>query len=294
MPYNEEELPKRSIDRAKLALISMYRLEKMLVSGHQLIPTDSKIVEKIGLKKEKQGRPNHFFAAFSGEWARALAEKIRIEASDIHKPILEKLKKNKGKIERIFQQAGEYGAIIPRYYNWTISFEPLQLLANPSSCEDVARLALINEKGLKILAEQNNESMHGLKTVVKRLDKIAEVYGGKFKIKQTTITGRKLDFRTEKYLPPSEKNLFVLTLKTNEKARKLAELDLWVERRLNSKLSEEELAEKLSKEFSLKNSFKFSKNDIKESLNRINVLKEYSLDVSPHYEYGNYNYFRNL
>jgi hypothetical protein len=223
------------------------------------ILAEKNLSQKLGFNK---GEKIDFFAACSGDWARALAEELEVHASDVSKKVVENLKRNQGKIKSVQQRAAEYGAIVPNYFDWTVSFEPYPIfLFSSHGMINTVRMSLINRKGLKAVFEVNTPGLYK-----RKIRLFAELY--EVKLKEETVKIRVIK-ATERI--PKEREMLIFTVETNPKARKKAELDLYVERRKYSMpkgMTLRELERRLAKEFNK------SEKEIKESLKRIKLTEK--------------------
>ncbi|MFH0971727.1 MAG: hypothetical protein V1835_04115 [Candidatus Micrarchaeota archaeon] len=190
---------------------------------HEFIPTDQKLLRLIGLTANDR---IHYFSAYSGEWAQKLADLgARVDASDISKDIVARLKSNPGKIRRIFQAAGETGAIVPTYYDWSVSYEPFPIIRGDYGVNSLIRMGLINREGIKLIFSRTIIEPGWVKPSLKA---IAKIYGADVEQKIVHIRGGPPVGRR----PRQTRFMTVFTIRTNPKIRKKAELDLFLERRL--------------------------------------------------------------
>ena len=92
-----------------------------------------------------------FFAAYSGEWAKALANQgLVVDTSDINDAQVNKLNADSQKLNSVVRRPAEMHNIIPNYYDWSISYEPVPLFGS-NSLEFTLRTSLLNKKGLKLI-----------------------------------------------------------------------------------------------------------------------------------------------
>lgn len=231
---------------------------------HNLIPKDKKLFEKIGLDI---GERIHYFASFSGEWAKALAEQgLNVDASDVSKQRVDKLKRDPKKVNPFVRQLpAQIHNIVPNYYDWSVSFEPHPLLE--TGLRYVIRTALLNRKGLKIILGPHSKNYGEYKRICQM---VAKLYGAQIpdKLESTTISG-KLQTDQERYTS-GDHNILIITILTNPEARRKAELDIFVERKLEKYSGDKyEFIKKIAKEFNI------SEKKITESVERVTIFDYY-------------------
>lgn len=253
--------------------------------GNRFVPKDKKILEKMGLRK---GERVHFFVAYSGDWAKELANRgINVHASDVSERAVKYLKSKPGRIRQVTRMPAGYGPIVPNYYDWSISFEPYPAVRPPRLQEDALRMGLINKKGLKMIFWGVNitfwrggykrafEVSSTDEDILQRMNRFARLYGAKAGEKRINLN-RKAgvlfgvpSFSTE---ARTKADMRMFTMETTPEARRKAELDLYVERRKYSRTGTQgELVKKLAKEF------KVSEQEIRESLKRIRETEKIGL-----------------
>ena len=150
---------------------------------------------------------------------------LDIEATDVSAELIFKLDYNLGRIAHTRVQAAEYGAVVPNFYDWSFSFEPYPVFDRCFGVEEVSRLGLLNNLGLKVAYKSEGcvlDENHGL-----RLACLAEVYEASMDTKVVEIDG----FAGGK---AGTYKSSIISLATNPKARKKAELDIYVERAMHS------------------------------------------------------------
>jgi hypothetical protein len=179
------------------------------ISKHGAIPSDPKLNEKLNLSTNERV---HFFCAYSGEWAHTIAEQGAIvDVSDIAPEQLTKY----DTFNRVSGLPAEMHNVMPEYYDWSISFEPIPLFfGGQEKALDTLRIGLLNKKGIKIIFRKD----YWYDGYIWALNQICEKYGLTLKTEEIEIN----DNQENKY--------FIFTIKTNPKARRLAEIDIFVER----------------------------------------------------------------
>jgi hypothetical protein len=184
--------------------------------GHETKPTNSFFRNSLNLKELglKPKEKIHFFCAYSGEWAKALKETgMYVDVSDMSPTQLDRLKKLG--FDRVIDMPAQLHNLVPEYYDWSISFEPIPLFHN-KTIEHTLRRGALNKKGIKIImgsAFVNTEYLDPLKRFAKK-------YGLTIDSQVTNIDN---DLST---------TIYIITLKTNPLARRKAELDIYVEKAL--------------------------------------------------------------
>jgi len=182
-------------------------------SGHTVLPRKELTLNKLGLRKNEK---IHFFAAHSGEWADALRNKgVNVDVSDITKEQLEKLRKIK--FDRVIEIPGQLHNIVPEYYDWSISFEPIPLFEY-RQMHHALRRGLLNKKGIKLIMAANFTYYEPYK---KQLIDFAKSYDLNIELQEIDGTGEGRLYK-----------LYLVTIETNSIARRNAELDIYVEKAL--------------------------------------------------------------
>jgi len=183
------------------------------------VPRDNLLREKVGLTR---GDAVLVVAGYYGDWARALAEFSKVTYSDISKGSLEYVKKDKGKIRQFRLAAAERVPRLQKIYDWSFSFEPFPLLSY-GGIEHMLLRSLLNRKGAKIVISERPDfdAFDG------PLTQVAGIYGAKFEQKDVEIHGRHRAVDRENI------TCRVLTVRTNNNARRKAALDLKVINELN-------------------------------------------------------------
>ncbi len=258
------KMPKGSRQRSRKVLKRFYTGWEETFS-HTIVPKDSQLIQKVGLR---QGQKIQYFASFVGDWAKALAEQIEVHAKDPSQPHIQNLQKNKGKIKSVQRQTAGYGAILPKRYHWSVSFEPFPAFREPRGLEDVARRSLINIKGMKVFFSEPPKNKE-IRTYRKRMKVMAKIYGAKLeeKIVEIEIKG---DYKDQTIKHP----LVVFNLITNHEARRKALIDLKVERRKYSQTKEQKRSEWIKN--TAKN-LRISEKEVRESLKRIKFAERSGL-----------------
>ena len=211
-------LPKGRIGRAKISSIR-FSSDWKLLPGHWIIPVDPQLDSKLELNSTDK---IHYFAAFSGEWAKAIAKQVAyVKATDIAKSFVEKLKESPGKITLIEQKPAEIDSHKINEFDWSVSFEPYPALT--IGLEDIARNSLLNKKGLILIFAQNIDKYSPEFNYINRLKKIAKIYNIQFEIKT-----QKIYVKNNTGLTGFEPHT-ILYLRTNPETQKKAELDILID-----------------------------------------------------------------
>ena len=227
----------------------------------EIAPQSKGLSKKLGIER---GSQILFFAGCFGDWANALArDGIRVVYSDASPDMVRGIKESeKGKkfeSARVFE-ASQWPRK-PNDYDWSVSFEPLPIV--DSGLTLGLMRSLLNRKGGKVVYGENSQGAISL--TLEAMKKISKLYGATHGKKEVMVR----DVRGWK------EKVIVLTLKTNENARRKAWIDIQVLKAVRSgrKLREErELTlEELLKSERIKR-LRISKEELVESLNRLEVL----------------------
>ena len=137
-------------------------------------PTDPRLHKKLGILP---GERVHYFASYFGDWARALASKTNLRASDASKSMAQFVER-KGKHIPFRAIAGES---VPRrsgVYDWSVSFSPYPMVQG-AGIELNALRGLMNNKGVKIISDNGGSFFPPL------IKPIADIYGARLEISKT-------------------------------------------------------------------------------------------------------------
>ena len=209
-----------------------------VIESQSSLPTDNTLIEKLGIASSDR---LHFFAAASGDWARALAHKCTVHASDASERQADFLRKNMGNLRSVTKIAAEI-AMLRNHgrFDWLVSYEPYPITDRVYSFECVMRNALLNRKGLKMVFSLEQNSLQQEHGIPLRMAAFAKLYGAKIKTDNVSIgtSSGPQDFR-------------VYTLHTNEKARQLAHVDLFTDSRMRGGTNTDVVARAISERFGI-------------------------------------------
>jgi len=203
------------------------RMRKQSIWEQGSTPEDDRLLTKLGIKK---GERVLAIAGYYASWASALQEAgARVTYSDISKAFVDYIRKR----QRFEDYICSNYELIPREsgkYDWTFTFE---------ACGGKRGLvlaylrSLLNTKGgiLALLIREDTPEKMGSKLrqyplIVKTL---ADIYKARAKVKEVMIRGHRKGRETGNYLHQ------ISILRTNQKARRLAELDLRVLEQIQDK-----------------------------------------------------------
>ncbi len=245
----ERPLPRGSRGRA-IDSMREHGKKYSVCSEHRAVPLTSfprktRLKQMLNILGLNPGERINFFCSFEGSWARALADAgCIVEATDVSDQWVNKLKRKPGKIKSVRQMPAQVRAIVPEYYDWDVSFEPYPVSDyNPKGLVDVARQSLLNKKGLILIFSGKPYLFRAINREFSILKIVADIYGAQIETKESTNLMKCNDCGGEELA-------VLIRLETNPQARKLAELDCYVERRLSSwHGTTNELCKKLAKEF---------------------------------------------
>jgi hypothetical protein len=189
------------------------------------LPTDKKLLNKIGLKRNDKIL---VIAGYYGDWAKALAKAgVIVHYSDVSVSLLNWCKKNL-KEKNIKKYILSDYALIPSKkleYDWTFSFEPIG--ANQGLPIAMLR-SLLNRKGGKlvvyprIVEEEFNRHLKSSRKLTRIIRNLSKIYKARYQISKKLIRGK-----AQKGEELVKKHVIV-TMFTNDSARKKAEIDLKV------------------------------------------------------------------
>jgi len=233
---------------------------KSKVKEQATTPTDSNLLEKLGIKK---GAKVLAIAGYYGSWASKMAKLgAKVSYNDISNSMVHYAKNRYGNLfqkyilgnfEKISQKSNEY--------DWTFTFE---------SCGGKQGLpiayirSLLNYRGgiLVLFYNEEHKSHMGGKpksypNIVKNL---AKVYSADYSIRKIDVLGSRKG-NPVKMLPH-----FIYTLKSNDNARRKADLDMKVLEYFDSK--RKAILDKDSKKLHI------SKSNLNSSLKRLNKVSD--------------------
>ena len=253
--------------------------------SQSIVPLPRSLQNKLSIQK---GEKVFVFAAYTGEWAKALADLgAKVYYSDLSPSALKEAKKrHSGAFEKAMQRNAIFFPLEKKKYDWSFSFEPIPLQGSGLALASIR--ALLNNKGLMLVYGPGAEVFYLKKT----LRAIAITYKASFKLEKFEIEAKRQG-KIEKT------KIFVFKLLTNENARKRALQDLKLLELLRIARNRGKIISKrglisLTYETSLKSleeiakekGLNLSEREIKESLKRLNILfrnipeLRFKLDVS--------------
>jgi len=248
---------KKRIFRFGIEAGKIYKVHVPHIPSEQdFVPTDRKLIEKLGLKK---GEKVLVFAGGHGDWANALArKKMKVFYTDASKKMTSYAEKrfSKSKISSFRAREASLQPQLKKKFDWSFSFEPVPL--EPSWNLTFALLrSLLNKKGAKFVYRERDDPF-GPK-INKEFEKI---YGIKIRTKLELLFGIR---HGKKQL----KECNIITIKTNNEARKKVNIDLKVMNFLRKrKVLNTKDVRKMIK------IFKISEKELQESIRRIKNLTE--------------------
>ncbi len=193
------------------------------------------LLKKLGIKRDSH---IFFFAGFSGTWGAKLAEAgARVHYSDVSRHSLA-LARESGAAKLFEGMRLLEGSQWPRKsgkYDWSFSFEPIPMVGSGGLTLALMR-SLLNRKGAKVV--YSIIFPYEAKKTASIARQLSGVYGANFKTKEVVL-------ETTKEWPIRKMKYKVLTIKTNDRARKLAwqdvqllkAIDLLQRKHPNSKIS---------------------------------------------------------
>jgi hypothetical protein len=210
-----------------------------------LTPKDRNLQKKLGIGK---GEKVLIIAGYLGDWARAIAEFAEVTYTDQSHAIIQYAKEKEGKIKTFKRTPGELKPQRAMIYDWTFSFEPYPLFGKEAFPIILIR-GMLNKKGIKIV-----DSMYATNPTnpfEPEMERLAELYGAKMEKKVVAIKGTRFGFINPKITTGSA--CTILTIHTNNEARKRAAIDLKVKREMDKATHEgrEFDKHKVSKQFGI-------------------------------------------
>ena len=223
IPNIKEILKPRWAHKPGFGMTEKYVLHKRKSFQQSSAPEDPSLLKKLGIKK---GDKVLAIAAYYASWASEIARLgAKVDYSDISKPMVNWAKKKYGRLFRKYI-CSNY-ELIPKKskeYDWTFTFEA----CGGGSGLPIAYLrSLLNNKGGILVYHMRygaaKVKMGGKpKTYPKIVKTLSKVYNCEHKIKKIKIKSHRIGKKTR----PITHMIFVI--KTNNKARKMAEKDLEV------------------------------------------------------------------
>jgi|GEM_PF-2525208 len=216
----------RGLKRAKKPTKPFSIWSRFPTVAHSFVPADTKLVEKLGFAP---GERIHFFAGYVGGWASELARQgLRVTFTDISLYAVHKAKevmRTEGLYEKVLcKEAGRYPRK-PLQYDWNFSFEPMPVLRdNPVA--PILR-GLLNRKGYKIAIYGAGWHETIIAYAKQKIAPICRLYGADLELSFIDIRG----------IPQGEKEAqiskhLVVTIRTNDEARRKAWIDLLLIKRI--------------------------------------------------------------
>lgn len=232
-----------------------------------LVPKSKGLSKKLGIAK---GSRILFFAGCYGDWANALArDGNRVVYSDVSADMVRGIRSSvKGaSFERTRVLEASQWPRRPNEYDWSVSFEPIPL--QDEALHLVLMRSLLNKKGAKII--YSRAYLFEIKNYIYKVAKgIAKLYGARSRKKSVEIEnignrGKRIERVT------------VITLETNEQARRKAWIDMQVLKAVRSE-RDKKRSKKIKLNDLLKNErikrLKLSKEELTESLRRLEALSK--------------------
>lgn len=190
------------------------KLRKNYPARQRIVPVSKGLSEKLGIEKNSK---IHFFAGGYGNWAKALARDNKVRYSDASRKLVKNLKKyTKAKgLQSIRTLEGSQWPRKRKKFDWSISFEPIPMTGAPLTL--ALSRSLLNNKGAKLIYGEYPAITPYYNKALKTARQVEKAYGAecteKKNIKNIDERARKID---------------IITLLTNEKARKKAWVDLQI------------------------------------------------------------------
>jgi protein-L-isoaspartate O-methyltransferase len=198
---------------------------KKMIKTQATLPNDKKLLNKVGLKRNEKVL---VIAGYYGDWAKALAKAgVIVCYSDVSKNLVNYAKKSL-KERNIKEYICSDYSLIPSKalkYDWSFSFEPIG--ANQGLPIAMLR-SLLNKKGGKlvvyprIVEEEFNRHLKSSRKLTRIIKRLSKTYKTRYEISKRLIIGK-----AQKGEKLAKKHVIV-TIFTNDSARKKAEIDLKV------------------------------------------------------------------
>lgn len=228
------------------------------------VPADPRLLHHLGIEP---GSKILFFAGYTGNWAKALAEQAEVHFTDASAGMVRRarlLQEQNPEGTRIRSFRTREASRIPlskNRFDWSVSFEPFPLYWGGGLPLSLLR-SLLNRKGAKIVI--SNPDNVGFERNV--LAVIARAYGASWNKREFDLLVREGPFASGR---PEPKSHAVFSLETNDPARHKAMQDLKVLRACRT-----EGIETLDGLFSEPHVMRLgiSREQLLESLRRLNVL----------------------
>ncbi len=221
IPDLKEILKPRWEHKPGFGMSEKFVLHKRESFQQSTAPEDPNLLKKLGIKK---GEHVLAIASYYASWASALARLgAKVDYSDISKSLVNWSKKRYNKLFRKYI-CSDY-ALIPKKqeeYDWTFTFEA----CGGGSGLPIAYLrALLNKEGGILVynlryGKEKKKMGSKPKTYPLIVKTLAKIYSAKYKIKEIKV-------KSHRFKKPTEMLAHrIHIIKTNKKARKLAQQDL--------------------------------------------------------------------
>jgi len=236
--------------------------------GQHVIPRDNKLLKKIGVRP---GSRILIFAGGFGDWANQLGRYAKIEYSDITQEMAEWVGAYQKRIKKHFVADAMTIPKRKRKYDYSFSFEPT---IGSQALSGAMQRALLNNVGCIIIEREGFTSLFG--TDIRALmQSISRIYGARYEERQTIVKGI---FHTQRVKNGGrdkieEIPLVTYCLFTNDSARRLAELDLLMEKLLRERQPTKANAELVPVIRNMLRKSKITIGALEQSLQRIRDLK---------------------
>lgn len=161
------------------------------------------------------------FAGGAGTWAKLLAKRHDVQYTDVSGPAVEKARR--AGLKTALARNAFFAPVTPKFYDWSFSFEPFPLHNNVLPFTLVR--SLTNNRGAKIVYAPFTRLLGGYEPPPE-FALVSRLYGAAVTTKKTSIQDR---------IPGNMTPHFIVTLTTNDNARRLAMLDLQTITELNRK-----------------------------------------------------------
>ncbi len=234
-----------------------------------IVPMSKGLSKILGIER---GSRILFFAGCYGDWADALArDGNHVIYSDVSRNMVREV--NKPHYFRQFEEARVLEASQwprkPKRYDWSVSFEPVPLV--DKGLPLAVMRSLLNRKGVKLIF--GSSYLGTLEIVHKLMREIAYIYGAKCRKKSTWVRD----------IYEGRRKVIVLTLVTNEEARRKAWIDVQVLKAVRSKRKQNESPRWMLEDLLGSERIKrlgISREELIESLNRLEKIASYIAEVS--------------
>ena len=226
-----------------------------------IAPVSKDLSRIVGIKK---GSSVFFFAGCYGSWAEALArDGIKVTYSDVSANMVQGVK---GRAKEVIARYRVFEASQwprrPEKYDWSVSFEPIPIKS--TGLPLALMRSLLNKKGAKLI--YSTLFIGDSRIAFNLAKRIAELYGASCRVKRARVR----DFRNGQ-----KRGIRIITLKTNERARRKAWVDVQVLKAVRSKRKERGERKLTFEELLQSERIKrlgISEEELVESLNRLEAL----------------------